>query len=404
MKKQAALAAVLMMMITACGADLSKLPPIVISIPPPSNPPPRNSTPPAPTVGTLAFEVVDDAGQPICLTLSLHTGEVGATNREGYVKFDGLFIGPRHVSAHYTCEDGDIPDGRTFDRFEVDALWPAGQAEYQQRVVIPRVKPATPPADDRPLVNLNIVVHDAAGVGIPGAACIVRGLNTVDGSVEQRIADGGGFINFAVRGVVETQCRAVGFLIRAAELPPGDHRIGLAKVELPPEPKPAPKPDPSPGSLCAERVSAPLECVRKVAVAFPELLAINTFESTMEFTQRVLAVLGPDYGHVGKSARESQSVPKGFTPIDVEGADGKTYHITGASHDAIKHRGTGQVVDLLGNATANEPCDASKLPPGEKCWEPGPASIQWNLIPKFAGDGTLLWRNSNPFIPAVPVR
>lgn len=186
------------------------------------------------------------------------------------------------------------------------------------------------------------------------------------------------------------------------------HPIRLVPVHAP-EPPPAPRPpdpvpapDPPPvvstpapvAELCADRDRAPLECVRKAATAFPQLLTVNTFESCVEFTQRVLALLGPDWGHVGKTAGEGQSVPKGFTGLEVNG-----YRITGVSHDAIKHRGTGQVVDLLGNATANEPCVAGvDTPVGEPCWKPGPATIQWTLIP------AQYWRASNPFVPAVPVR
>ena len=245
----------------------------------------------------------------------------------------------------------------------------------------PVVEPAPEPEPERPWLNLNIVVHDAAGVGIPGAACVILG--------DRRVADGQGFINYAVQGSSRAACGAIGYVPVERELPPGDHRIGLAKVELPPAPKPEPKPQvpspkPEPGALCAERVSAPLECVRQVAAAFPDLLTTNTYESCLEFTQRVLAVLGPDYGHVAKTAGESQSVPPGFEPRQVG-----NYWITGVSHDAIKHRVTGQVVDLLGNASANSDPDPKIH---------GPASPQWNLIP------AQYWRESNPFIPAVPVR
>lgn len=161
----------------------------------------------------------------------------------------------------------------------------------------------------------------------------------------------------------------------------------------PPEPPPAPAPPvvvvPAPSAPSAP--SAPLapscveiECVRQAAAKYGELLQINTYESCVEFTQRVLELLGPDWGHVGKTAGESQSVPHGFTPVDVRG-----FRITGVSHDAIKHRLTGQVVDLLGNASANSDPDPKIH---------GPASIQWAPVP------AQYWREQNPYVPAVPIR
>lgn len=227
-----------------------------------------------------------------------------------------------------------------------------------------------PAAELPPLVNLNIVVHDSAsGIGISAAACAVDG--------EARKADGGGFINFAVRGHVLAACSAPGYVSRAGELEPGDRRFPLVSIEQPPKPV-------APSGLCADRERAPLECVRQVAAKFPQLLTINTYESCVEFTQRVLVILGPDWGHVGKTAGEGQSVPVGFVPVEVNG-----FWITGVSHDAIKHRVTGQVVDLLGNASANSDSDPKIH---------GPASPMWTLIP------AQYWRANNPFVPAVPVR
>lgn len=254
----------------------------------------------------------------------------------------------------------------------------------------PVVEPTPPAPAPVPLQNLNILVLDAAASPVPGGYCVVNG--------DRRLADGRGFINFAIAQPAFADCAAPGFLVRHVELPPGDHRVHLDAIPAPPQPAPVPNAPPAsapaPGALCATRASDPIGCVRQVAATYAELLTINTFESCVEFTQRVLEVFGPDYGHVGKTASEGQSVPKGFTPIDAIGSDGKTYRITGVSHDAIKHRVTGQVIDLLGNATANEPCH---LAPAE-CWKPGPASIQWTLIPPQ------FWRAENPFIPAVPVR
>lgn len=138
------------------------------------------------------------------------------------------------------------------------------------------------------------------------------------------------------------------------------------KVQPTPEPK-AEAPSPKP-TACTE-----FECVRQTAAQFPKLLAANTHESCVEFVQRVLELLGPDYGHVGKPRGQAQAVPRGFTPFDIDGQ-----RITGVSHDAIKHRVTGQVVDIIGNSIADSP-----------------AVPTWGPVPS---------REGNPFVPAVPVR
>lgn len=140
---------------------------------------------------------------------------------------------------------------------------------------------------------------------------------------------------------------------------------------------------------CAGAQFDGLSCVKEVAGKYPALLQINTYEACVEFTQRVLEALGPDWGHVSKTSGEGQAVPRGFVPLDVRGSDGNVYHITGVSHDAIKHRLTGQVIDVLGNGSANSDPDVTIH---------GPAVPQWSEIPPQ------FWRVNNPFIPAVPVR
>lgn len=93
-----------------------------------------------------------------------------------------------------------------------------------------------PPVEPAPLVNLNIVVHDAVtGVGIPRATCTV--------GEDARLADGAGFVNFAVPGPAVVRCAAGGYQARPAmDLPPGDHRFPLAPVPPPPAPDPPPAP------------------------------------------------------------------------------------------------------------------------------------------------------------------
>jgi hypothetical protein len=70
-----------------------------------------------------------------------------------------------------------------------------------------------------PLVNLNVVVLDAAARPIVGARL------TIDAEV--RRTDGGGFVNFAVQGPVLVDIIAPGYIPKRVELPPGNHRVHL---------------------------------------------------------------------------------------------------------------------------------------------------------------------------------
>ena len=70
-----------------------------------------------------------------------------------------------------------------------------------------------------PLVNLNVVVLDAAARPIAGARLTVRG--------EVRRTDGGGFVNFAVDGPVLVDIAAPGYAPKRVDLPPGNHRVHL---------------------------------------------------------------------------------------------------------------------------------------------------------------------------------
>lgn len=70
-----------------------------------------------------------------------------------------------------------------------------------------------------PLVNLNVVVLDAAARPIVGARLTIGG--------EVRRTDGGGFVNFAVQGPVLVEVVAPGYVSKRVDLPPGDHRVHL---------------------------------------------------------------------------------------------------------------------------------------------------------------------------------
>src|SRR5688572_1156557 len=70
-----------------------------------------------------------------------------------------------------------------------------------------------------PLVNLNVVVLDAAARPIVGARLTI--------GAEVRRTDGGGFVNFAVQGPVLVDVAAPGYVSKRVDLPPGNHRVHL---------------------------------------------------------------------------------------------------------------------------------------------------------------------------------
>ena len=73
-----------------------------------------------------------------------------------------------------------------------------------------------------PLVNLNVVVLDAAARPIVGARLTI--------GAEVRRTDGGGFVNFAVPGPVFVDVSAPGYAPRRVDLPPGTHRVHLERA------------------------------------------------------------------------------------------------------------------------------------------------------------------------------
>lgn len=124
--------------------------------------------------------------------------------------------------------------------------------------------------------------------------------------------------------------------------------------------------------------------VQQVAAQFPHLLVTNTTASCFEFVCRCLAGMAddPNWGHVGKTAGESQAHPPNFPrPSDPQ-------NLTGVSQDAIFHKATNQQVDLLGNSGAND--GLPETAPGT------PARIQWGLIPQENN------RPNNPWVTAIP--
>lgn len=273
---------------------------------------------------------------------------------------------------------------------------PPGSIKLPPIVIAPSVEPK-PVEPVKPRATLAFeVLDDATGAPIPTAFA------TCDDGVPKQATEAGYIAVERDHGIYTCKFEADDYatITRRYQLVE-NRQFPVRLTSTKPKPEPAPAPDPvkpapvpEPPPVVVVPTPAPLppcveiECVRQTAEKYPHLLAINTYESCLEFTQRVLERL-PDYGHVGKTAGESQSVPHGFEPRDVRGSDGNLYRITGVSHDAIKHKVTGQVIDLLGNASANSDPDPKIH---------GPARIQWAVVPMEFN------RVQNPYIPAAPVR
>jgi hypothetical protein len=356
-----------------CGV---KLPPIQVVVDPSKVITPDPKPAPAP-VGraTLAFVVMDANEDPIrdarAAVVPSGASDVAALEWPA-TKGDG-----------YTALEVEQ------DTYRVTISAPGYQAQTvdvtltqntQRAVVLTKV--AAAPAPPAALQDLFITVAyiqsfspgTSKSVAIPNAWCTVAG--------ERRVADGSGFVHFPVPGTVSVECGAEGFITRADTLAPG--RRGFDLWPAPP-PKPVEPPAlPTPSPLC-DRTGDGLTCARAVAEHYAHLLKTNTYESCVEFIQRLLEALGPEWGHVGKTAAErGKAIPRGFTPIVVDGVT-----IVGVSHDAIKHRDTGQVIDIVVAAAGNSSPDPKHH---------GPASVGWIVVPPHE------WRAENPFVPAVPVR
>jgi len=113
-----------------------------------------------------------------------------------------------------------------------------------------------------PLVNLNVVVLDAAARPIEGARLTI--------GAEVRRTDGGGFVNFAVQGPVLVEIIAPGYIPKRVDLPPGDHRVHLraSRARFHPTTRSPRRGDPGLPDPCGARENPTdnrLECARTIA-------------------------------------------------------------------------------------------------------------------------------------------
>jgi hypothetical protein len=164
-------------------------------------------------------------------------------------------------------------------------------------------------------------------------------------------------------------------LAAAASHAPTPPSVHAAPTPPPPGSSPAPAPQPPPTPYV-------MDIIEDVARLYPHLLETNTWQSTGEFTQRVVLALcagvapaSCEWGHVGKSAGEG----------------GATLH-TGVrvSHDVIWHKPSNQQVDILAYAAANSHPDPVEVPPG-------PATLTWIEIPRHEYRPSNLWTPAQPF-------
>lgn len=196
----------------ACGG----LPPIiVIPAPPPVDKPKPK---PEPERATLGVEVLNADGAPVPgIAVSLHTGEQVETNGAGYVEFHSILRGERHVVVHH-----GLVDHRPH---EFDAK--VDKAENIERVRLVRVD-APPPSSA--FENLNIVVLDAdTKHPIVGAQVENQTIG------ESRITDGGGFVNFGVKGASTVRVSAADYTSDLRSVAPGNAEFRLTSTK--PKPK-----------------------------------------------------------------------------------------------------------------------------------------------------------------------
>lgn len=116
----------------------------------------------------------------------------------------------------------------------------------------------------------------------------------------------------------------------------------------------------------------------------------NVNRTCFQIVQLVLQEINdPDFGHVGKTTGEGQFRPAEWINVSALGSDGRTYVITGVSHDALKHRVTGQVIDILGRG------NDSPEPIFDGLGQRMTALPQWSEVPMEYN------RPNNPWVKAI---
>jgi len=128
----------------------------------------------------------------------------------------------------------------------------------------------------------------------------------------------------------------------------------------------------------------------------PELAKMNTVASVFELLQLTLALAGPDWQFVGKTATmDGASVtPAGFTPFDVPlmRPDGQqqVVRIAGVSQDAAYHVPSKRQVKVIAFSAANEPGPWEHGPAKLTPYEIDPQHYRWHNPPVPQGFGNVV--------------
>jgi hypothetical protein len=140
----------------------------------------------------------------------------------------------------------------------------------------------------------------------------------------------------------------------------------------------------------------------------PELAQINTVASAFELLQLTLALAGPEWQFVGKTATmDGASVtPAGFTEYEVElmRRDGQRQkvRITGVSQDAAWHVPSQRQVKVIAFSAANEPGPWEHGPAKLTPYEIDPEHYRWHNPPVPQGFGSVVVPPMEPPPPPPP--
>lgn len=226
--------ALLAAMTVACASSGGfKIPDVTIVLPPiePTKPVEEPARVPQ---ATISFVITDSAtGEPIPgaqATFVADGSKADPANGDGFTSAVRNAGGTVH-EVRFEAQDYQ-PSTQAFklgaDPKEADG---AGNQNFNVKLTA-----NAKPVEDKPFQNLNIVVRDSADK-TPIVGVVV--LATHDGFNENRTTDGGGFVNFGVRGASTVTVSATDYAPQMLmDVQPGDREILLVSTK-PKPPKPA---------------------------------------------------------------------------------------------------------------------------------------------------------------------
>lgn len=110
------------------------------------------------------------------------------------------------------------------------------------------------------------------------------------------------------------------------------------------------------------------DVVTRVHQQFPQLLQANTHEKDVEFLQRVIEAMPEEWGHLSKESGEN-----GFTFTT-----GKR-----VSHDAICHKASDRLVDVIGGAGSGSPASPTWNPIDPALRRPHNVFVSLSAVPRL---------------------